>query len=44
MSIKNIIFTVMLLFIPVSLAAHFLEWGDLIIFITAALAILPLAA
>jgi len=35
---------VLLLFIPVSLAAHFLEWGDLIVFITAGLAILPLAA
>jgi Ca2+:H+ antiporter len=44
MSIKNIIFTILLLFIPISLAAHFLEWGDLIVFITAALAILPLAA
>jgi Ca2+:H+ antiporter len=44
MSIKNIIFSVLLLFIPISLAAHFLEWGDLIVFITAALAILPLAA
>jgi Ca2+:H+ antiporter len=44
MSIKNIIFSVLLLFIPISLTAHFLEWGDLIVFITAALAILPLAA
>jgi Ca2+:H+ antiporter len=44
MSTKNIIFTVLLLFIPISLAAHFLEWGDLVVFITAALAILPLAA
>ncbi|BAY11884.1 calcium/proton exchanger [Calothrix sp. NIES-2098] len=44
MSVKNIIFLVLLLFIPVSLAAHFLEWGDLIVFITAGLAILPLAA
>lgn len=44
MSIKNIIFSVLLLFIPISLAAHFLEWGDLVVFITAALAILPLAA
>lgn len=44
MSAKNIIFFVLLLFIPVSLAAHFLEWGDLIVFITAGLAILPLAA
>lgn len=44
MSGKNLIFFVLLLFIPVSLAAHFLEWGDLIIFVTAGLAILPLAA
>ncbi|AFZ23054.1 calcium/proton exchanger Cax [Cylindrospermum stagnale PCC 7417] len=44
MSGKNIILFVLLLFIPVSLAAHFLEWGDLIVFITAGLAILPLAA
>jgi Ca2+:H+ antiporter len=44
MSGKNIFFSVLLLFIPVSLAAHFLEWGDLIVFITAGLAILPLAA
>ncbi|MFO5494633.1 MAG: cation transporter, partial [Cuspidothrix sp.] len=44
MSTKNIVFTVLLLFVPISLAAHFLEWGDLVVFITAALAILPLAA
>ncbi len=44
MSVKNIVFLVLLLFIPVSLAAHFLEWGELIVFITAGLAILPLAA
>ncbi|TAF05365.1 MAG: calcium/proton exchanger [Nostocales cyanobacterium] len=44
MSAKNILFLILLLFIPVSLAAHFLEWGDLIVFITAGLAILPLAA
>jgi Ca2+:H+ antiporter len=43
MSVKNIIFLVLLLFIPVSLAAHFLEWGELIVFVTAGLAILPLA-
>ncbi|MEA5619362.1 calcium/proton exchanger [Cronbergia sp. UHCC 0137] len=43
MSGKNILFLTLLLFIPVSLTAHFLEWGDLIVFITAALAILPLA-
>ncbi|AFZ57372.1 calcium/proton exchanger [Anabaena cylindrica FACHB-243] len=44
MSAKNIIFAILLLFIPISLTAHFLEWGDLIVFITAGLAILPLAA
>lgn len=44
MSGKNIFFLILLLFIPVSLAAKFLGWGDLIVFITAALAILPLAA
>jgi Ca2+:H+ antiporter len=44
MSVKNIIFLVLLLFIPVSVAAHYLEWGDLIVFATAGLAILPLAA
>ncbi|CEJ44803.1 calcium/proton exchanger [Umezakia ovalisporum] len=44
MSVKNTLLLILLLFIPVSLAAHFLEWGDLIVFITAGLAILPLAA
>ena len=44
MSVKNILFLVLLLFIPVSFAAHFLEWGEVLIFITAALAIIPLAA
>jgi len=44
MSGKNILFLVLLLFIPISLAAQFLKWGELIVFITAALAILPLAA
>ncbi|MDZ8260435.1 calcium/proton exchanger [Nostoc sp. ChiQUE01b] len=44
MSTKNIILFVLLLFIPVSVAAHFLEWGELTVFITAGLAILPLAA
>jgi Ca2+:H+ antiporter len=40
----NKIFFVMLLFIPFSIAAHFLEWGETVVFITAALAIIPLAA
>ena len=44
MSVKNILFLVLLLFIPVSFAADFLEWGEVLIFITAALAIIPLAA
>ena len=43
MSVKNIIFYGFLGFIPVSLAAHFLGWSDLIVFTTAALAIIPLA-
>jgi len=34
----------MLLFIPVSIAAHYLEWGAVVVFITACLAIVPLAA
>lgn len=44
MSVKDKIFLVLLLFVPISLAAHYLEWGDLTVFITAGLAILPLAA
>jgi Ca2+:H+ antiporter len=43
MSFKNVIFFGFLGFIPVSIAAHFLGWSDLIIFVTAALAIVPLA-
>ena len=41
---KNNLFLVLLFFIPISLAAKFFHWEDLIIFITAGLAILPLAA
>lgn len=41
---KNLIFGVLLIFIPISIAAHFLGWSELAIFATAALAILPLAA
>jgi len=41
---KNTIFLLMLLFIPISIAAHFFEWGAVVIFITAALGIIPLAA
>ncbi|MBD1846840.1 calcium/proton exchanger [Cyanobacteria bacterium FACHB-63] len=44
MSFKNIVFTALLVMIPVSIAAHYLHWGSLVVFATAALAILPLAA
>ncbi|MEC4804217.1 MAG: calcium/proton exchanger [Jaaginema sp. PMC 1079.18] len=40
----NKVFFAMLVFIPVSIAGHFLEWDASIIFITAALGIIPLAA
>ena len=43
MSVKNIIFFGFLGFIPISIAARFLGWGDLIVFVTAGLAIIPLA-
>jgi len=44
MNIKNIIFTGLLVFVPISIVGHYLEWGSLTVFITACLAILPLAA
>lgn len=44
MSVKNILFLILLVFVPISWASHFFEWGELTVFITAALAILPLAA
>lgn len=43
MSIKNIISLGLLVFIPISLAAESLEWGSLVVFITSAIAIVPLA-
>ena len=43
MWIKNLIFYGLLSFIPISVAAHYLGWGELIVFITAGLAIIPLA-
>lgn len=43
MSIKKILSYVLLLFIPISVAAEYLEWGSLVVFITSALAIVPLA-
>lgn len=44
MSLKSTIFTALLAFVPISIAAHFFHWGELIIFITACLAIVPLAS
>lgn len=43
-SIKDLIFTVLLIFVPISLAAEYFHLGALPVFITAGLAILPLAA
>lgn len=43
MLIKNFIFYGFLIFIPISIAAHYLGWGELTVFITAGLAIIPLA-
>lgn len=43
MSVKNLIFFGLLVFVPISVAAHFLEWSELAVFITAAIAIIPLA-
>jgi len=39
----TLILSILLVFIPISIAAHGYEWGELIVFITAGLAILPLA-
>ncbi|MBD2072244.1 calcium/proton exchanger [Leptolyngbya sp. FACHB-671] len=44
MSTKNLIFTVLLVFVPISIVAHYLEWGAVAVFVTASIAILPLAA
>ena len=41
---KDTFFLVLLVFIPISIAAHFLEWGESVVFITAALGIVPLAS
>ncbi len=40
---KNTIMFILLLFVPISIAAHFLEWGSAVVFITSGLAIVPLA-
>ncbi|NJK40445.1 MAG: calcium/proton exchanger [Acaryochloridaceae cyanobacterium SU_2_1] len=44
MTLKNQIFIVLLLFIPISIVAEKLEWGPLAIFAASSLAIVPLAA
>jgi Ca2+:H+ antiporter len=44
MTIKNIIFTGLLVFVPISILGHFLAWSPLVVFVTACLAVLPLAA
>ncbi|MEM8672331.1 MAG: calcium/proton exchanger [Cyanobacteria bacterium P01_G01_bin.67] len=41
---KDTFFLLLLVFIPISIAAHFLEWGETVVFITAALGIVPLAS
>jgi Ca2+:H+ antiporter len=41
---KNTIFLILLVFIPISIAAHFLHWGETLVFISAGLGIIPLAA
>lgn len=41
---KNTVFLLLLVFIPISIAAHFLDWGATTVFVTAGLAIIPLAA
>ena len=44
MKTKDLIFLILLVFIPISVAAEFLHWDALIVFLTAAAAIVPLAA
>jgi Ca2+:H+ antiporter len=44
MSAKHLLFTGLLAFVPISVIAHFTHADALVVFITAALAILPLAA
>nr|RNJ65410.1 MAG: calcium/proton exchanger [Leptolyngbya sp. IPPAS B-1204] len=44
MPIKDLIFAALLIFVPISLLAEWLHWGALTVFITACLAVLPLAA
>jgi Ca2+:H+ antiporter len=41
---KNLIFSILLVFIPISITGHFLHWSESVIFLTSAMAIIPLAA
>ena len=43
MSIKKILSYVLLIFVPISIAAEYLHWGTMPVFITSALGIIPLA-
>ncbi|MFN9672369.1 MAG: cation transporter, partial [Microcystis sp.] len=44
MNIKNWIFAILLVFVPISIAWNFLRWDVTIVFLSACLAIVPLAA
>jgi Ca2+:H+ antiporter len=41
---KNTFFSILLVFVPISILAHFLNWEATTVFITAGIAIIPLAA
>jgi Ca2+:H+ antiporter len=41
---KSTFFLILLVFVPISISAHFLDWGATTVFITAGIAIIPLAA
>jgi Ca2+:H+ antiporter len=43
MSIKKILSIVLLIFVPISIAAENLHWGTMTVFVTSALAIVPIA-
>lgn len=43
MTAKNLIVTILLIFVPISITAHFLEWSPIVVFLTACAAIVPLA-
>lgn len=43
MSIKKVLSIALLVFVPISIAAEYLEWGTMTVFVTSALGIVPLA-